>query len=267
MKKQANIPNTEKSPSEGGFRGAVLKSIFILLGMLTIVVYLVFTGFSFSGRDEEAICKEVKVDIKDSIERKFINATTVNALLRKANINPAGQKLKDIDPDLIEKTLSAHPVIDEIECYKTSSGNLKIDVWQKKPMFRVLTNYGENCYIDYKRNKMPLSDDYVAYVPIITGYANKEFITNELFDFVVFLQNNKFWDAQIAQINVNSNKEIELIPRVGNHIILLGTLDNYQGKLKNLFKLYEGAFSIKGWNQYSRINLQYKNQIICTKKP
>ncbi len=259
-------PDNNTNPLRGNSGGLSLKYIFILLGMFAITAYLAFSIVSFSGRDEEKICKEVKIDIKDSTERKFINETTINKILRNANINPAGQKLKDINPNQIEKTIAKHPVIEEVECYKTSSGKVKIDVWQKKPMFRVIANNGENYYVDYKRNRMPLSDDFVAYIPIVTGNANKEFITKELFDFIVFLHDHKFWDSQIAQISVNSNKEIELVPRVGNQIILLGTLDNYEIKLKNLFKLYEEAFNKGGWNQYSKINLQYEKQIICTKK-
>lgn len=243
-----------------------LKIILILLGIFAIVSYLIFAVISFSGKNNEKVCSDLIINIKDSTELGFINEKKIALILRKENLNPIGKTLKEINAATIEKTLLKHPVIKRVECYKTSSGNIKIDIWQKKPMFRIMLNNGANYYVDYERKKLPLSDDFVAYVPIVTGTASNEFVTGELFDFIDFLRKDKFWNSQIVQIDVDSNQEIELTPRVGNHIILLGTLENYNDKLKSLLKLYQEALNTGGWNQYSKIDLRYRNQIICTKK-
>ena len=78
--------------------------------------------------------------------------------------------------------------------------------------------------------------------------------------------NNPFWDAQIEQIYVTENNEIELIPRIGDNLILLGKIDNFEQKLENLQCLYEQALSKVGWNKYDTINLKYNNQVICSKR-
>ena len=44
----------------------------------------------------------------------------------------------------------------------------------------------------------------------------------DLYKFGVFLQKNSFWNAQIEQIHVLPGRNIELVPRVGDHIIYLG---------------------------------------------
>ena len=59
--------------------------------------------------------------------------------------------------------------------------------------------------------------------------------------------------------------KIELVPRVSDAIIVLGTLDNYQSKLEKLYKLYQKGFNVIGWNKYKVIDLQYKDQIVCSK--
>ena len=41
----------------------------------------------------------------------------------------------------------------------------------------------------------------------------------DLYKFGVFLQKNSFWNAQIEQIHVLPGKNIELVPRVGDHLI------------------------------------------------
>jgi len=244
-----------------------LKIILILLGIFAIISYLIFSVISFSGKNNEKVCNDLIINIQDSTELGFINEKKIALILRKENLNPIGKTMKEINTATMEKKLLEHPVIKKAECYKTSSGNIRIDIWQKKPMFRIMLNNGANYYVDYERKKLPLSDDFVAYVPIVTGnLTDNEFITNELFDFIDFLRNDKFWNSQIVQIDVDSNKEIELTPRVGNHIILLGTLENYNDKLKSLLKLYQEALNTGGWNQYNKIDLRYRNQIICTKK-
>ncbi len=61
----------------------------------------------------------------------------------------------------------------------------------------------------------------------------------DLYKFGVFLQNNSFWDAQIEQINVLPGKNIELVPRVGDHLIYLGKLTDFEKKLKRVKAFYE----------------------------
>lgn len=105
----------------------------------------------------------------------------------------------------------------------------------------------------------------IANLPIVTGNVEKSFAVSELYHFGLFLQNNKFWNAQIQQINVLPGKEIELVPRVGKHIVFLGKLDNYEGKLNRLKEFYRKGLNKVGWNKYNRINIEFSNQIICTK--
>jgi cell division protein FtsQ len=243
-----------------------LKLILIILGTILAVSYIAFSVVSFSKRGDERACQDLIINIKDSTELKFISDKKIISLLHKNKINPIGIKIKDINLEEIENVLSKHPVIETTECYKTISGKLKINIWQKRPLFRIISNT-QNFYLDRHKNKIPLSSDFAAYVPVVTGFnINKDFINNELFDFIVFLRNNEFWDSQFVQIHVGKDNEIELIPRVGNHIILLGTLTGYENKLNKLNKLYEGAFDGGYWNQYSKIDLRYKGQIICTKR-
>ena len=79
------------------------------------------------------------------------------------------------------------------------------------------------------------------------------------------MQNNPFWDAQIEQIHVLPGKDIELVPRVGDHIVYLGKLEHFEDKLDRLKTFYGKALNEVGWNKYSRISLEFSNQIICTK--
>jgi cell division protein FtsQ len=80
------------------------------------------------------------------------------------------------------------------------------------------------------------------------------------------IEDDSFWSAQIDQIHVDGNSEINLIPRVGNHLVHLGTIENVEDKLRNLGAFYEKVLPEVGWNKYRIINLEYKDQIVCKKR-
>jgi cell division protein FtsQ len=132
-------------------------------------------------------------------------------------------------------------------------------------------------YIDENGYMFPLTPKPNLHIPIVTGilpqtiannYAgyipeNEPFLNN-LYNFAVFLQKNEFWNNMIEQININNNK-IELIPQIAAHVVILGSLDNFNTKLNKLQKFYKNALPAIGWDKYKTINIEYKNQIICKK--
>jgi hypothetical protein len=96
--------------------------------------------------------------------------------------------------------------------------------------------------------------------------AFRNSILKDLYDLVDYVRNDSFWSAQIDQIYVDDEDEIDLIPRLGNHRIHLGTTENYRGKLKNLETFYAEVLPVEGWKKYDLINLEFKDQIVCRKR-
>jgi cell division protein FtsQ len=94
----------------------------------------------------------------------------------------------------------------------------------------------------------------------------KNTILKDVYHFVNYINDDDFWSAQIDQIYVDGKDEVTLIPRVGNHIVHLGTFENYEGKLRNLEAFYDKVLPEVGWNKYSTINLEYKDQVVCKKR-
>jgi cell division protein FtsQ len=95
---------------------------------------------------------------------------------------------------------------------------------------------------------------------------NKKPLVSQIYEFARFVIDDDFWNAQITQVYVNGPNDIELIPRVGSQVILIGNLDDFEKKLEKLKLFYEKALPAEGWNKYKKINLKYSNQIICTKR-
>ncbi|NDP20825.1 MAG: cell division protein FtsQ [Paludibacter sp.] len=242
---------------------SILKYIFLTLGILIVLGYIVFTLWHFSGNNKEIVCRELEIILSDNDKIKLISQRDVALILEESNLNPMGKTLKHIRTESIEDILQNNPMVKTAECFKTPSGIVQIRIQQRCPKFRVvgMSSY----YIDTDRKTLPISSNYAAYVPIVSGRVTVSMSTGELFDFVTFLEENPFWNAQIEQIYIRDDLKIELVPRVGDAIVILGTLDNYRAKLEKLHKLYLYGFNEFGWNRYKTIDLQYKNQVVCTK--
>jgi len=243
----------------------VIARIIAVIVATVLLCYIVFAAFFFKEAKQENMCRDLVIMVKDSLDKHFVTQTDIVSQLKRADLNPIGKPMKEINTHRIETELLKNEMIANIEVYKTPSGIIKLEVKQKMPILRVIGARG-NFYVDNQGSTMPVSRRYVAHVPVATGYVEKELATTDLYNFALFLQENDFWNHQIEQIYVYPNHDVVLIPRVGDHRIILGTFENFREKLDNLQLFYEQAIPKMGWEKYSIINLKFKDQIVCTKK-
>lgn len=244
----------------------MIKRILLSVALLAIIAYLVVAITAFNAKPSDQACKDIDLVIKDSVNAGFITKAEVASMLKKQQVYPVGKKMKEVELDKLEEVLNKHPLIAEAECYKTPSGRVAVKVSQRIPILRVMNRNGENYYIDNKGGIIPPNTKCTAYLPVVTGTVEKSFAMRDLYEFALFLQKNKFWNAQIEQIHVLPENEIELVPRVGDHIVFLGKMNRYEEKLDRLKAFYQKGLNKVGWNKYRRINVEFDNQIICTKK-
>ena len=130
-------------------------------------------------------------------------------------------------------------------------------------------------YVDEHGLKIPLSLNFTARVLAANGFIDEPFngtvdtlhtdLAREIYATADYIRKDSLWDAQIGQIYVDQNHEIELIPRVGNQRILLGDADSLDVKFHNLLAFYKKALPQMGWNTYKTINIKYANQVIGVK--
>lgn len=240
------------------------KIVFISIGCVLVISYLIFAGVSFSDKLSTEVCHGVQVTVEDSSEIGFLTSKEVYRLLESRNLNLVGQTMKHIDIDKIAREIKKNQYVERVNCYKTLDGNVKISVWQRKPMVHVITD--DNYYLDNEFHRMPFVTGYSTYVPVVSGSVSVMYIRNRLFPLIRFMQQDEFWNAQIQQIYITNDTNVELVPRVGDYIINLGTIDRFEQKLGKLMTLYTKAFNTMGWNRYSYIDLQYRDRVVCTKK-
>jgi cell division protein FtsQ len=241
------------------------KILFISLGVI-ILAYLLFAVFYLNPRSEkESVCKAFRIDVVDSLDRHYLTDNEITAYVAKAGLSPVGKKLATVNTTAIEDKLEENRLIKRAECYKTVDGTVRVKIYQRTPILRIFSTK-ESYYIDNEGEKMPVPNSFAAYLPVASGFIEDEYAKKQLFGFALFLEQDKFWNNKIKQIYVASNGDIELTPAVGNHLIILGKIEDYKENLDKLRLFYEKGLSKVGWNKYSVINLKYKNQVVCTRK-
>lgn len=232
--------------------------------MIIILGYLTFAVSKYASKDSSVVCKRLDIHLLDKDKIQLISETDISKILAGNDLNPIGKNFRQIRTEKIEDQLKDNPMIKSAECYKTPSGTIVLNVEQRTPKF--IISGQENYYVDNDRKILPVSLNYAVYVPVVSGRITHAFAKGKLFDFVSYVIDNSFWNDQIEQIYVRDDQTVELIPRVGDAVIYMGKLDDYEKKLDHLLKLYKFGFNEMGWNRYKKIDLQYDDQIVCTKR-
>ena len=244
----------------------MLKRVLVILFVTLIAVYLVLSLTVFNREPASLICQGFELVIEDRGSGQFVTKEEIVDLLKKKKLYPVGKRMEDIRTDLLEAAIDSYQFIESSECYKSPGGVLYAKIRQRVPVLRVMNHAGEQFYVDDKAKVMPVHAGRPTHLVVVTGFADKAFAVEKIYPLGMFLMEDKFWNAQIEQINVTSKKEIELVPRVGDHVVFLGSIDRFEDKLARLKSFYEKALNKIGWNKYKRISLEFGNQIICTKK-
>lgn len=242
-----------------------MKRILSSISLVLLIGYVVFAAIALCDKPDIQECKGVLLEMRDSLETGYMTAHDVVDLLAKKELDPTGKQLEELDLHAMEEALCASPLIRNSECYQTLDGHVVVEVECRRPILRVMANGGDSYYLDEEGEVI----EHIAravYLPVATGAITRDFARKELLSLAHYLQNDELWNTQIEQICVTSKGEIELIPRVGDHVIVLGKPGNYADKFDKLRAFYEKGLSEVGWNRYSRINVDYNGQVVATKK-
>jgi cell division protein FtsQ len=218
-------------------------------------------------------CTDVKVLIPGS--RSFIDRAQIDSILLAQDGPLVGRWLNKINIQLLENTLKANPFIEMAKIYSDMDGIMHVQIEQREPVLRVLNLTNQDFYVDQNGFKIPTSPNFTASVLVASGFILEDFnghvdtlrtgMGHDLFSAALFIMKDSLWNDQIEQLYVNAQNEIEMVPRLGNHKIILGNADSLQVKFRNLLALYKEALPKVGWDAYKSINLKYASQIVCEK--
>lgn len=241
-----------------------MKTAIKIFLLLAVVGYLVVAIWKFGGQAEDRTCEGIRVEIIDSIPDGFITDEYVRSILTRNKISPEGMKISEVSLEQIEQLMLEESHIERASCYYDAAGRLCIKVVPQQPILHVISQKGEDYYLSSTGLSMSTGTFNVD-LCVATGNITKKFAAEHLLEFARYIHDDLFWSEQIEQIHVVSPEEIELYPRVGQHVIELGSVNGFQEKLGRLRTFYREGLERVGWNKYKKISLAYDGQVVCTK--
>ena len=258
-----------------------MRKVFKILLIIPVLYIVVMPIYLASSSDSKPV-GGIDVIIKDSSDYHFVTERHLRDLVSRGNEKIIGQPVKDISVADIENRINVLRELRVAEVYLTIDRTVKIFVDQRDPVMRVMPEDGGDYFIDEEGVVIRKKNLYNPRLHIVGGNVTittkmlegvsifdtsiKKTVLRDIYYLVDYIKDDDFWSAQIDQIYVDREDKLDMIPRVGNHVIHLGTIENLEGKLRNMEAFYSKVLPEVGWNKYSVINLEYKDQIVCKRR-
>ena len=253
----------------------------MIVADVLLAIYLFAAMTAFNEPDYTAVvCNRVNIDVSDNVASGFLSAAEIKGILQRQNLYPLHRAIVDINPRSIEEALLVSPFVKKAECCKASDGTVSITIEQRLPIVRVKSDNGDDYYIDERGGVMPNSK-YMSDLIIASGNITRQWAVANIVPIAKALMQSDLWRNQIEQIYIRPDMSIELVPRVGDHCIYLGSLPSLKSKgaereqaiiafinakMDRMETFYKYGLTSAGWNKYSEISLEYDNQVICKKR-
>ena len=243
----------------------------------SVLVVGFFTLWVFSSNYRKQLtCSKIDIKIDEGENLFFVDKNDVFKIIKQNGYDTLFEKkISEVNWMNLESKINSNPWIADAQLFSDRNGDLKINVTQRCPLMRIINKNGVGFYVDKKGEPMMLSSKFTAREIIVTGniqssdfnYSNPE--KGKRFDLVkliTYIEANPFWKAQIVQINIKENNQLQLFQLHGDHVIEFGTTECFEEKLNKLKIFYTEGLNKIGWSKYSVINVRYKNQVVAIRK-
>ena len=245
-------------------RWRLISSVAFAVVALVVLIAAVKTNNS-------KVCKGINIEVYGASNNFFVDPKHVKEVLNGSE-ELEGQRLEDINLAVLEDRLKKDKWIENAELFFDKQQVLQVVVEEKVPVARVFTTAGSSFYIDSACRKLPLSKTYSARVPMFTGFPSDRdklarpdsALLASVKQLAMFINEDDFWKAQVAQVDITP-AGFEVIPTIGNHIVVLGKGEDYHQKFDRIFSFYKQVWTKVGLNAYEKIDVQYKGQVVVTR--
>ncbi|NOT74092.1 MAG: cell division protein FtsQ [Cyclobacteriaceae bacterium] len=247
----------------------IRKEIRIAAALIALSFLIAFSERKQGG----ALCKDIVVEIENINDNHFLDEADILRLVEASGQTLKGTSISRIDLKAIEKKLKYDKHVKEAELYGDLKGNLIVNVELRRPIARIVQEDAPDAYISEEGIVMSISEKFTSRVVIISGRFVKQLLEKgdlmkfeegkKLMEMLDFIREDKFWNAQIAQMDINSKEDITIYPQITGQLVEFGSPDNYEFKFKKLMVFYKEILPQKGWTKYERVNLKYEGQVIA----
>lgn len=235
------------------------KLSYIKLPVLLVLIAFLY-GFSEKRNNARKI-SGVKVQFIAG-ENLYVTEEAVNKLLIQNEVASANIGKEILDLNRVESLLNKHDMIENAEVFLSLDGKLQTKISQRKPIGRNVGN--TPFYLDLNGEIMPLSPHYAARVPLLEGMDSDN--VRKSFPIVAYIHKDEFLTRNITGVKRLPGDKFELEIRGMDFKVYMGKAENIDLKFNNFKAFYKKALKDEKLETYKKVNLQFGNQVVCTKK-
>ena len=181
----------------------------------------------------------------------------------------------------IQRFLDDNPWIESNASFIDMDGTLTVSFKEYKPKFRVFAKNGRSAYVTHDGKVVPTCSNYTPYVLIASGNFvidndSSTFQLNDTLDrdrnlldalyWCDVIERNPFISSCVGQLYCNRHDQFELTLRGLEARVIVGDTCLAADKLKRLEIFMKQRIDKPETHTLKSINLNYKNQIVCTKR-
>jgi len=249
---------------------------FILVRILWLIAALLLTTlfvFAWKGKSVKK-CNAIQIELTgNSNGFLFMDEKEILKFINDKGVY-VGMPISDVNLIQLEKQLNEIKWVEQTNIYFDNLQQLQVKIEQRLPLARVFTVSGNSFYIDKTATRLPLRQLSVIRLPIFTGFPTEQeklskpdsVLLSDILHFAIIVKQDSFFLSQIAQINIALNGDFEMIPALGDHTVLFGTVENIEDKLNRLYTFYKKVWPSSGINAYQVLDLRFDHQLLALKK-
>ncbi len=248
----------------------ILGKIFWSLAATGLIVLFVLAWQAKTTKT----CRAIQVELTGATTSYlFMDENEILHLINEQGVK-VGTPIGSVNLQTLEKNLASAKWIQKAQLYFDNQQQLQVKIEQRIPIARIFTATQNSFYIDKDAQRLPLRQLSIMRLPVFTGFPSDaeklskpdSSLLNDILHLAKIVQTDSFFNAQIAQVNIASNGDFELIPTLGDHTVLLGSMEHIEDKLNRLYTFYKKVWVPSGINAYQVLDLRFSPQIVALKK-
>ena len=211
--------------------------------------------------------------VGESAQALFMDEISIRVILNEQGVE-VGMPIEKINLTQLEQFIEKTEWVKNAEFFINNKLVLEVKIEQRIPIARIFTASGASFYIDDEGWRLPLKQLTVLNLPVFTGFPTDQpklskpdsTLLKEVLFFAKTIQKDSFFMAQVAQVNIEPNGTFQMVPTLGDHLVLLGSIDQLEDKLNRLFTFYKKVWVGSGVNAYHFIDCRFDHQVVALKK-
>ena len=247
----------------------LFRVLWSIAGATLIVLFVI----AWKAKEEKK-CSSIQIElVGENTAALFMDEKEILQIIHEQGVKE-GQAIGKLNLNTLEKYLKTIRWVKHVELFLDNAQVLQVKIEQRIPIARIFTASGNSFYIDKEGLQLPLKQLIVLRLPVFTNFPTDHqilskpdsLLLNDILHFTKAVQNDSFFMAQTAQVNIAVNGDFELVPSVGDHLVLIGSVENIEDKLNRLYTFYKKVWVQSGLNAYQVIDCRFDNQIVALKK-